>query len=157
MDEMLLWFQLSRLQDAYIATLDDDRLEDWPNLFVEDCLYEIVPRENADAGLPIGLIYCDNRRMLHDRVTALRNANIYAAHNYRHMTSGLAITPLDADTADMRSSYVVVQTLQDGESRLYQAGRYEDTVVRTDAGWKYRRKRVVYDTSRVQTLLATPI
>jgi anthranilate 1,2-dioxygenase small subunit len=29
--------------------------------------------------------------------------------------------------------------------------------VRVDGEWRYRRKRVVYDTLRVQTLLATPI
>jgi anthranilate 1,2-dioxygenase small subunit len=29
--------------------------------------------------------------------------------------------------------------------------------VRTPDGWRYASKRVIYDTSRVQTLLATPI
>jgi anthranilate 1,2-dioxygenase small subunit len=42
------------------------------------------------------------------------------------MTSGLELTPLDADTVDMQSNYDVVQTLTDGKSRVYQAGRYFD-------------------------------
>jgi len=33
--------------DRYPSTLDNDRLEEWPDLFTDDCLYEIVPRENA--------------------------------------------------------------------------------------------------------------
>lgn len=157
MNNMTLWFELNQLQQEYIAALDNDRLEQWPTFFTEDCLYEIVPRENEDAGLPVGIIYCDSQRMLRDRVVSLRHANIFGEHSYRHMTSGLLIRPVDDNTVETESSYVVVQTLQNGESFVYQAGRYLDRVVRTADGWRYARKRVIYDTSRVQTLLATPI
>lgn len=153
---MTLWFELHELQEAYVAALDGDRLEDWPGLFTEDCEYAIVPKENDDLGLPAGILWCNNRRMLRDRVVALRHANIFEAHTYRHMTSGLIVTPVDDDTVDMTASYVVVQT-RDGMSEIYQAGRYVDRVVRTPEGWRYAKKRVIYDTSRVQTLLATPI
>ncbi|USX23561.1 aromatic-ring-hydroxylating dioxygenase subunit beta [Oxalobacteraceae bacterium OTU3REALA1] len=154
---MTLWFELHQLQENYIHALDNDRLEDWPEFFTDDCLYEIVPRENAEAGLPIGVIYCDNKKMLRDRVLSLRHANIYEAHTYRHMTSGLVFKALDDNTVEAESSYVVIQTLQNGESFVYQAGRYLDLVVKTAAGWRYARRRVIYDTLRVPTLLATPI
>lgn len=157
MEKMALWFDLYQLQQQYVAALDNDRLEEWATLFTEDCLYEIVPRENFESGLPVGIIYCDSQRMLRDRVVSLRHANIFEAHSYRHMTSGLTIRQLDADTVECESSYVVVQTLQNGESFVYQAGRYLDRVVRGEAGWRYASKRVIYDTSRVATLLATPI
>jgi anthranilate 1,2-dioxygenase small subunit len=62
MEAMKLWFELHMLQDQYINNLDNDRLEAWPTLFTEDCLYEIIPKENADMGLPIGIIYCTTRR-----------------------------------------------------------------------------------------------
>ena len=157
MEQMILWFELHQLQQQYISALDNDRLEQWADFFTEECIYEIVPRENEDAGLPIGIIYCDSKRMLRDRVLSLRHANIYEVHSYRHMTSGMQIRVIDADTVETESSYVVVQTLQDGESFVYQAGRYLDVVVRTPEGWRYQSKRVIYDTSRVATLLATPI
>jgi anthranilate 1,2-dioxygenase small subunit len=155
--ETQLWFDLHMLQSRYVNALDNDRLEAWPDFFVENCLYEIVPRENDDAGLPIGIIHCTNQRMLRDRVVSLRNANIFEEHSYRHMTSGLTILEQSADEVRTESSYIVVQTLTNGESFIYQAGRYLDRVVRTDEGWRYAEKRVIYDTSRVQTLLATPI
>jgi anthranilate 1,2-dioxygenase small subunit len=158
--EMMLWYDLHRLQEHYVSVIDTDRLEEWPDLFTEDCVYEIIPKENADLGLPVGIMHCFGRPMLRDRIIALRSANVFEPHTYRHMTSGLEFTPIDADTIDMQSNYVVIQTLTDGESRVYQAGRYFDRVIRTEhteQGWLYQRKRVVYDTSRVQTLLATPI
>jgi anthranilate 1,2-dioxygenase small subunit len=156
-EEMMLWYEMHGLQERYVSVIDTDRLEEWPDLFTEDCIYEIVPRENADLDLPIGIMHCFGRAMLRDRVTSLRKANVFEPHIYRHLTSGLELTPVDADTVEMQSNYVVVQTLTNGDSRVYQAGRYFDRVVRTAQDWRYQRKRVVYDTSRVQTLLVTPV
>jgi anthranilate 1,2-dioxygenase small subunit len=157
LEEMILWYELHRLQERYVSVIDADRLEEWPNFFTEDCVYEIIPKENADLGLPMGIMHCFGRAMLRDRITSLRKANVFEPHTYRHMTSGLELTSVDADSVDMQSNYVVVQTLTDGESRIYQAGRYFDRVVHCAEGWLYQRKRAVYDTSRVQTLLVTPV
>jgi anthranilate 1,2-dioxygenase small subunit len=155
--EMMLWYDLHRLQERYVSVIDADSLEEWPDLFTEDCVYEIVPKENADLGLPIGIMHCFGRPMLRDRIVSLRNANVFEQHSYRHLTSGLEFKQVGPDTVDMQSNYVVIQTLTDGESRVFQAGRYFDRVVRTAKGWLYQSKRAIYDTSRVQTLLVTPV
>ena len=55
------------------------------------------------------------------------------------------------------SSYIVAQTLTDGITDLYQAGSYYDRLVDVEAGLRFKERIVVYDTSRVKTLLATPI
>ncbi len=149
--------ELLALQDEYIATLDTDRLEDWPDMFVEDCFYEIIPKENFDQGLPAPVIYCDSKKMLRDRVISLRHANIYAAVVYRHFVSGLSFSEQPDGSIEMRSSYLVINTSQIGESVVYQTGRYNDIVVRDGDRLRFRKKQCVYDTSRVQTLLALPI
>lgn len=155
--EVMLWFDLQRLQERYVTVIDSDRLEEWPELFTDDGIYEIIPKENADLGLSIGIMHCFGRAMMRDRIVSLRKANVFEPHTYRHMTSGLEFKQVDADSIDMQSHYVVVQTLTDGESRVYQTGRYFDRVVRTAHGWRYQHKRAVYDTSRVPTLLVTPV
>jgi anthranilate 1,2-dioxygenase small subunit len=157
METMQLWFEINDLQQRYVNALDNDRLEQWPDFFVEECRYEIIPKENADQDLPAAVMYCRNRRMLRDRVLSLRNANIFEGHTYRHMTSGLVITKIDDDTVHTESNYIVIITGQAGESSVYQAGTYRDEVIRVDGQWRYLKKRVIFDTSRVQTLLATPI
>jgi anthranilate 1,2-dioxygenase small subunit len=154
---MALRQELLALQDEYIATLDTDALEQWPEMFVEDCLYEIIPKENEDLGLPAPVIYCDSKRMLRDRVVSLRNANIFQPVVYRHFISGLSFRTLDAATVEMRSSYLVINTSQIGVSTVYQTGRYHDVVVRAGDAWRFRSKRAIYDTSRIQTALAIPI
>jgi anthranilate 1,2-dioxygenase small subunit len=149
--------ELLALQDAYISTLDTDALEMWPDMFVEDCLYEIIPKENFDLGLPAPVIYCDSKKMLRDRVVSLRNANIFQPVVYRHFISGLSIGAASRDQVEMRSSYLVINTSQLGQSSVYQTGRYHDLVVRDGDGWRFKTKRAIYDTSRIQTALAIPI
>jgi anthranilate 1,2-dioxygenase small subunit len=71
--------------------------------------------------------------------------------------SGLACRAVSEDRIEVRSSYLVVNTTPAGDSHVYQAGRYDDVVVKTPDGWRFKSKRAIYDTSRVQTLLAYPI
>ena len=156
MEDLMLRLELMALQDRYVATLDNDRIEEWPGFFTEDCLYEIVSKENEDQGLPAPVIHCDNVRMLRDRVLALRHANIYEKPQYRHCLSGLE-WGAESNGFWMRTSYVVVNTALDGTSAVYQAGLYIDHVVRLAEGLRFRSKRCIYDTLRVQTLLAFPI
>jgi anthranilate 1,2-dioxygenase small subunit len=156
-NEMMLRLELMALQDRYVNTLDNDRLEDWPKLFVEDCFYEIIPKENEDAGLPAPVVQCDNGAMLRDRVLSLRHANIYEKPTYRHFVSGLEFEIIDESTIAMTSNYIVVNTSTAGETSIYQAGRYLDRVVRTENGLRFQSRRVVYDTLRIQTALSIPI
>jgi anthranilate 1,2-dioxygenase small subunit len=156
MDEIMLRLHLADLQDRYIAAIDNDRLEDWPKLFTEDCLYQIISKENEDQNLPAPVIHCDNAGMLRDRVLSLRNANIYEKPTYRHFLSGMEWQE-DADSYRVVTNYLVVNTSQNGETEVYQAGQYLDRVVKTPDGLRFKEKRCIYDTLRVQTLLAYPI
>lgn len=157
LQQIVLWYELHRVQEQYIDTIDTGRLEEWPNLFTEECVYEIVPKENEDLGLPVGVMHCFSQAMLRDRIVSMRKANIFEEHSYRHFTSSLTFKVTGPDSVEMQSNYLIVQTLTDGESHVYQTGRYHDQLVRTAAGWRYRSKRAIYDTSRVQTLLVTPV
>jgi anthranilate 1,2-dioxygenase small subunit len=157
MADLALRQTLLALQDEYISTLDTDALELWPEMFVDDCLYEIIPKENVDLGLTAPVIYCDNKKMLRDRVVALRHANIFQPVVYRHFISGLTFQDLGDGRVEMKSSYLVINTSQLGQSTVYQTGRYLDVVVELDGVWRFKSKRVIYDTSRIQTALAVPI
>ncbi|CAO3436007.1 anthranilate 1,2-dioxygenase small subunit AndAd [Azospirillum endophyticum] len=155
--DLMIRLELSALQDRYVSIIDNDRMEEWPTLFTEDCLYQIISKENEDLGLPAPIMHCDNARMLRDRVVAMRNANIFEQPIYRHCLSGLEWRSDGADGYLCQTSYVVINTSAAGESTVYQAGRYLDHVVRTADGLRFKAKRCIYDTSRVQTLLAYPI
>ncbi len=146
---------------AYVQCIDDDRLEEWPDFFTEDCLYQIMPRENADQGLPIAVMYCDSRGMLQDRVVAHRKANLFAPHLYRHLVSALRVTDQDKGMVTARSNYAVFRTALDpinyGTTEVYSVGEYRDKIVFVDGVAKFQERIVIVDTSRIQSLLVTPL
>ncbi len=48
--------EIEEFHAAYCAVLDAGRIEEWPAFFTADALYRITGRENAEAGLPVGLV-----------------------------------------------------------------------------------------------------
>ncbi len=155
--DLQLHFELSQLLADYAALIDADRLEEWTDLFVEDCLYEIVSRENESQGLPLSLILCDNKDMVRDRIMSLRKANIYNIHCDCHVLSFLRVGDGDGETQAASCAFSLFQSNQEGESRLFSVGRYELTALKTPEGWRLKTMRVIVDTGAVLTLLATPI
>lgn len=142
---------------AYGLCLDDDQLEEWPEFFVQDCLYQVIARENVDNGLPAAVMYCDSKGMLIDRIVALRRANVFPEHFNRHLISRAKITGVNGSKVTAQASYAVLQTRNDGETRIYNVGKYDDTFIITDGVAKLEKRACVYDTHRIATLLATPI
>ena len=105
----------------YGMAIDEDRLEDWVELFDEDCDYRVVTRENVEQNLPNVLMWCDNKNMLRDRVESYRQVNLYNLHYDRHV-----IGPLRMLRAKLtfEASYSLFQTELEGDSRLFSVGRY---------------------------------
>ena len=149
--------ELESLYTEYAAVLDSDRLEDWPEFFTEECHYRVTSAENYEAGRPLGLIYASSKAMLRDRVSALREVNIYEPQRYRHLISGIRILKAAHDALDLEANFLVVRTMQDGTMILFAAGRYVDRVAHTDTGWKFASKIVVLDSRQIDTLLAIPL
>ena len=88
--------QVQDLIAHYVDVIDQDRLDEWPELFTEKCHYRITSAEGYEENLPYGVIYADSRSMLRDRVSALREANIYEAQRYRHLVGPIWVEAVDA-------------------------------------------------------------
>src|SRR5262249_13270560 len=76
---------VEELLAAYVTAIDDGDLERWPEFFIADCVYRVVPRENDALNLPLAIMSCNPRAALTDRIAAYRKATLFAPHAYRHM------------------------------------------------------------------------
>jgi 3-phenylpropionate/cinnamic acid dioxygenase small subunit len=150
-------FALYDLYAAYGALIDATEFEAWLDLFAETCAYQIVPRENYERGLPAGLVFCDSRAVLEDRVRALREANKYNIHSDRHLIGLPRIVGQEGDAALVEAPFAVYQTDQEGETRLFATGLYRDRLEISGRDLKIRDKLILLDTFAVPTLLATPL
>jgi anthranilate 1,2-dioxygenase small subunit len=140
----------------YAEAIDDGELERWPGLFTEDGEYQIITRESHEAGLPIGILYCGSRAMMTDRVRALRTANIYEPHTYRHLLGRPRFEPR-GDAFAVRSNFCVFRIAQDGDTVTFATGRYLDQIVPEGDTLRFRSRRVVLDSRRVDILLVLPL
>ncbi len=152
-----LQLAVENLLARYVHALDDDRLEEWPEYFVEQGRYRITTLENFERNLPLPIIYADSRAMLRDRVSALRHANIYEAQRYRHVVSSVLVERVDADLVRAVSNFQVVRVMHTGESALFASGRYLDRIRLNGKAPQFEEKIVVLDSRSVDTLLAIPI
>ena len=86
---------LTALMAEYAMAIDDNRLEDWVELFDEACDYKVMMRENVEQNLPNVLMWCDNKNMLRDRIESYRQVNLYNLHYDRHVLGPLHFTGHD--------------------------------------------------------------
>jgi anthranilate 1,2-dioxygenase small subunit len=141
----------------YVLTLDSDRLEEWPNLFTEDGFYQVITRENYDRGLPLSVMSCQGRGMMRDRISALRNANIFEPHVYCHIPGALRLTSVSDALIDAESTFSVIRTMVDGTMSIFACGRSLDRLAKTDDGLKLARRVIILDSRQIDTLLVIPL
>jgi 3-phenylpropionate/cinnamic acid dioxygenase small subunit len=157
--EIELQLTVEHLLARYVHAIDDGRLEAWPDFFTERGRYRITTAENHERNLPLPIIYADSRAMLRDRVSALRQANIYEAQRYRHSVSAVLVERIDADTARALSNFQVVRIMHTGHSMLFATGRYQDRIRIAGEGGlaQFEERLVILDSRHIDTLLAIPI
>jgi 3-phenylpropionate/cinnamic acid dioxygenase small subunit len=141
----------------YADAIDQDRLEEWPELFVERCRYLVTSAESDAEGLPHGVIYADSRGMLRDRVSALREANIYEPQRYRHVVGPIMVEAESETTVKARSHFLVVRTMHTGDTMLFASGIYRDRIDVSHVPCRFIERIVVTDSHKIDTLLAIPL
>lgn len=157
MDETALRLGVGELYAAYADCIDDDRLDEWPDFFTAQCRYLITSRESHEAGLRHGIIYCASRGMLVDRVTALRRANIFEPHRYRHIVGAPRIGKTENGIAESCANFLVARIMHDGETSLFATGRYLDRIAIGAPPFRFVERLVVLDSQKIDTLLVLPL
>ena len=141
----------------YADALDDGRVDDWADFFTDDGIYQITTRENEENNYPVGIVYCEGRGMLLDRVKALKIANIYESHVYCHINGQPTILKEANGLVTVRSNFVVYRTMYDGRAELFATGKYLDVLRCDKAGLRFQERLAVVDSRRIDTLLVFPI
>ena len=95
---MINEIQIAAFNAAYAKTIDSDAMEQWPTFFTKDCHYRVTNVDNHAEGLAAGIVWADSQDMLTDRISALREANIYERHVYRHFLGDIMAVPLGHTT-----------------------------------------------------------
>jgi len=158
-----LRLEIEELHTEYCNMLDRGALDHWVDFFAEDGLYRVTSRENADAGLRVGLVYAEGRGMIRDRAFAILHTQMFAPRYMQHFTSNVRIVAVegtgssDGSLIKSQSNYLLLQTLVDGPTTIHQSGRYYDTFVRQGGRLLIRERQCVYDTVLIANDLVYPV
>jgi 3-phenylpropionate/cinnamic acid dioxygenase small subunit len=142
--------------DDYYNTLDDVRLDTWPALFTEHCIYRVIPRENYEAGYTLCTIYAESRGMLIDRVMGLTRTQMYAPRTYRRFPGPLRIVSRTEDSVRTRHNLLVVQTLIDKQTEIVLSAVCHDVLTEADGRPRLSERVVVFDSEMMPNSLIYP-
>ena len=157
MDEQAVRLGVQELIGEYAETIDEDRLEEWPDFFADPCRYLVISRSNHEAGMKQGIMYAATRGMLLDRVFTIRQANLFEPHSYRHVIGPIRVKEIEAGSAVVHSHFIVARIMQTGETTLFATGRYLDRIDVSGETYRFQERVVVLDSDRIDTLLAIPL
>jgi salicylate 5-hydroxylase small subunit len=150
-------YEIEELFAEYAAVLDAFDLERWPELFTEQCFYEIIPRENYDRGLPLALMRCESKGMLKDRVAAIRDTMMFEPRYLRHVISAIRVTGATPGAITAEANYAVFETPMEALTQVFNVGRYVDTLVREAGRLRFAEKHCVFDSLLVPNSLIYPL
>ena len=157
MDDQAIRLGIQELNAAYADCIDDDRLEEWPDFFVDKCHYLITSRESHEAGYRHGIIYAASHGMLVDRVTSLRRVLMYEKHRYRHIIGPARIDGVEDGVVKAHANFLTVRIMHDGDTNLFAVGRYLDRIDISTNPFRFIERLVILDSQKVDTLLVIPL
>lgn len=145
------------LYARHAQAICDGELEQWPELYTEECLYRIISRVNYERGLPVSLIFAESRGALKDRVTAIRNTMVYAPRCVAHVVGSIMITQAQPGKLHTRSHFAAYYTQEDGNARLQLVGRTFDQIDTSGQQWLFSHRSVVFDNELVPGSVVHPV
>jgi anthranilate 1,2-dioxygenase small subunit len=157
MDDLAIRLGAEDLIGEYAERIDEDRLEEWPDLFADPCRYLVISRSNHEAGMRQGVMYAASRGMLLDRVFSIRRANLFEPHRYRHSIGPIRFKSIEGDVAVVNAHFIVARIMQDGVTSLFATGRYLDRIDISRVPYRFQERIVVLDSDKIDTLLAIPL
>lgn len=118
---------IRELTARYNQAIDEGRVDDWADTFVEDGVFE-----------PSSGGRFQGRQALAEFARAFSSR-----FQVRHCTTD-AIVEVDGDRAT-QTCYLILLDRSDGV-KVMNSGVYQDTLVRTPEGWRFAHRRVAIDT-----------
>lgn len=149
-------FAIEDLYAAYVTVLDERRFEEWPEFFIEDCRYSLVPRENFDRGLPLATLAFESRGMLRDRVYGITQTLFHEPYYQRHLVSNMQVRAAD-DGYAVEANYLVLRTKAGALTEILSTGRCRDRVVPTGEGLRFAEKIVIFDSETIPNSIIYPL
>lgn len=151
------YYQLSKLYADYAAAVDAKDWESWVAFFEEDCTYKVQPRENYERGFPLATMNFISQGMLKDRAYGIQETLFHDPYYQRHVVGAPRVLSFENGVIESEANYAVFRTKYNGESTVFNVGRYLDRITTSPAGLKIRSRLCIYDSEMIPNSIIYPI
>ena len=151
------WFAISQFYAHYASVVDAADWDRWPEMFTEDCVYRLKPRENHERGLPLATLAFTSRGMLLDRVYSIKDTLFHDPYYQRHIISSPVVHVAADGRWECEANYAVFRTKLSDTTTVFNVGRSFDTIVRTDGGLHFSRRECIYDSEMIPNSIIYPL
>ena len=152
-----IFYQVQNLHQRYAQILDSNDISGWPDLFTEQCTYQLQSRENFDAGHPLSILHLESQAMLRDRVFGVLETIFHDPYSQRHICGAPHITSFADGVIACESAYVVIRTHRDALPHVLSVGRYLDSIVTSNNELKFASRIAVFDNDLLPNSVIKPI
>ncbi len=151
------WLAIIQFYASYTSIIDAGDWDRWPEMFTEDCVYRLQPRENHERNLPLATLAFTSRGMLRDRVYSINDTLFHDPYYQRHIVSSPIVHSAAPDCWDCEANYAVFRTKLSDTTTVFNVGRSFDTIVRTEDGLRFARRECIYDSEMIPNSIIYPI
>ena len=148
---------LTQLYADYAAIVDAADWDAWCELFTEEGVYRLVPRENFERGLPLATLSFESKGMLKDRAHAIRETLFHDPYYQRHIVGAPRVLRIEGGRTHSEANYAVFRTKLSQLTTVFNVGRYLDQIVATPQGLKFASRLAIYDSELIPNSIIYPI
>ncbi len=151
------YLAIQQLYADYARAVDSADWDRWVDLFVDDCIYRIQPRENHERGFPLATLSFDSKGMLRDRAYGISETLFHDPYYQRHVVGAPLIRKVSEGVYACEANYAVFRTKLSQLTTVFNVGRTLDEVMATPEGLRFKSRLVIYDSEMIPNSLIYPI
>ena len=141
----------------YAECLDGGRLQQWPEFFLETCVYRITTRRNLRLGPDEDFTSIASRAAMFDRIVAIGQSEDYEPHMQRHTISNFRVQAASAQELRTQANFQILRTFPDQRTEFFLSGSYNDRIAVSSGRLHFREKICVLDSDIAPVSLTYPI
>jgi salicylate 5-hydroxylase small subunit len=157
MQDFPIYYPITLIYTDYAAALDAGEWEKWPDFFVEDCVYKVLPRENHERGFPLATMAFESRGMLRDRIYGATETIFHDPYYQRHVVGPPRVLLAQEGRNESEANYAIISTKTSQLTTVFNVGRYLDVIRQTPDGLKFESRLCIFDSELIPNSLIYPI
>jgi len=141
----------------YAECLDGGRLNQWPEFFLDSCVYRLTTQRGLRLGPDEDLMSLKTKTAMRDRIVAIGQSEDYEPHMQRHFLANFRVQVSGDDELRVQANVQILRTYPGRATEYLASGYYLDRVAVTGGRLNFREKLCVLDSELAPTDLVYPV